>query len=152
MRFGGLEDLMRQRDLRRRRKKYGRWNQLQRVLQRRRAAQPRLPDNSAPEAPMVPRPPSTPAPRPQMGQPGAAAYGQMQSQLPNQQGYGSIATGNVTPEMKRAQAQATGGGMRDLMNSGGADLPPQDGNPYSPTGGQGFNLNNMIRRRRNRWS
>jgi hypothetical protein len=42
--------------------------------------------------------------------------------------------------------------MNPMMNNGGADLPPQDGNPYSPTAGQGFNLNNMLRNKRNRWS
>ena len=41
--------------------------------------------------------------------------------------------------------------MREQMNNGGQDLPPQDRNPYSPTGGQGFNLNNMLRKKRNNY-
>jgi len=43
------------------------------------------------------------------------------------------------------------GDMREQMNNGGQDLPPQDGNMYSPTAGQGFNLNNMLRRQRNEY-
>ena len=35
-----------------------------------------------------------------------------------------------------------------MGNNGGADIPPMGGNPYSPTMGQGWNLQNMIRRNR----
>ena len=160
----GLEGLQRMRDMRMARKKHGRWNQLRRLMQRRKAMQAR----QRPQQPQVPRPP--------MGHQGIMAGGMGQrpnfqrpsvpspsprqpTESPNLQGYGGTATGMASalqqmesPEQRRAQAQAIGGGMKDLMNSGGADLPPQDGNPYSPTGGQGFNLANMIRRRRNRWS
>lgn len=178
----GLEDLQRMRDMRRARKKHGRWNQLRRIMQRRKAMQAR--QQAGTQLPRFQRPPfggagpvgggagtasldTERARREAMERGVAGPMKEFPSPQPerqpyspsNQQGYGGIATGMAhklqqmqTPEQRRAQAQAIGGGMRDLMNSGGADLPPQDGNPYSPTGGQGFNLANMIRRRRNRWS
>lgn len=65
-------------------------------------------------------------------------------------GIGSMVSENAQQGLP-TQAPDFAGDMRDQMNNGGQDLQPQDRNPYSPTGGNGFNLNNMLRRKRNEY-
>ena len=52
--------------------------------------------------------------------------------------------------MRGQQKEAMAGQTGSFMNNGGnQDLPPMQGNPYSPSGGNGMdNLNNMIKRNR----
>ena len=53
------------------------------------------------------------------------------------------------PQSNQSVDQPMQNMAQGMMNNGGQDsLPPQDGNPYSPTAGQGWNLNNMLRRKR----
>ena len=66
-----------------------------------------------------------------------------QPEVPGNSEFGQ-AQGNSDFGNEQGQGQGLGG----MMNSGGEDLPPQDRNPFSPTAGQGFNLNNMLRRKR----
>ena len=65
-------------------------------------------------------------------------------------GIGSMVSENAQ-QGQPSQAPNFAGDMNEQMNNGGQDLPPQDGNMYSPTAGQGFNLNNMLRRKRNEY-
>ena len=64
---------------------------------------------------------------------------QMNQSRPQQSQYGQMSPMNQSQYMQRSGAQS---------QMGGYDLPPMDRNPYSPTGGQGFNLDNMYRRKR----
>ena len=143
----GLEDLMKLHSSRKRKKRQGRWGALGQALRARRGGRPM--SQGRRQRPRGPRPAAMAG---QMngraGQLGAPRQAPGPFGGPQQGSYGmqGLGMGNA------AAAEATGGGMRAMMNNGGADLPPQDGNPYSPTGGQGFNLNNMLRGKRNRWS
>lgn len=74
---------------------------------------------------------------------------QFRPQMGDKQDYNFLPNGGG----QQSQAPNFQGEMETMgtMNNGGADLPPQDGNMYSPTGGNGFNLNNMLRRKRNEY-
>lgn len=59
-----------------------------------------------------------------------------------------MTTDPVAPLQQMGNQQSNFPQMGNQMNGGGQDLQPLDRNPYSPTGGNGFNLNNMLRRKR----
>ena len=82
------------------------------------------------------------AQQPSYGQPyGSQDYGMPQTREPHP--YGQPMGQSQQPSQGFGQGQPFG-----QMNGGGQDLQPLDRNPYSPTQGQGFNLQNMMRRKR----
>lgn len=72
---------------------------------------------------------------------------------PNQMGYQNANPNAAFNRPQQPVQQPMGGPAGQPMggptgNTGGAQIPPMGGNPYSPTMGQGWNLQNMIKRNR----